>query len=106
MRSAQSEDLSLDDLEQFLCAPYGLRFEQLAGLPPARSNGRWTCIDLVPYLTGLMRGLAPMQAAFQSMVAAEAALRPDASVQEQRERALDRFTQVGVARVLLRRPPA
>lgn len=106
-----SEDLARHDLEDYLCAPYGLSFEELAGFPPpsyevgAKGSPRWKAADVAPYLTGLLRGLAPHAKPFPLLLRAESLLRPHASQQEWRERAIDRFTQVAVARVLMRRLP-
>lgn len=106
-----SEDLARADFEQYLCEPFGVAFEDLAGFPAAsyvagkKASPRWAPADVVPYLTGLFRGLAPHARPFPSLLRIEAALRPYASDQERRERALERFVQVAVARVLMRRLP-
>lgn len=108
----QSDGLTLPDLERFFCEPYGLRFIELAGFPPptypvTKSNPvpRWSGSDLVPWLVGFFRGVAPYAPEFGECIALEECGRPLAGPEELREYAITRIVDVRVAKVLMRRLP-
>lgn len=108
---ADYEGLTRADVERCLCEPCGLRFDQLVGFPPptfATTNGktlpRWSGSDLLPHLQGFFRGIARGAPDFGEFVALEESKRPNASAEELLEYAIERFVDVKVARVLVRRP--
>lgn len=110
MSRADYEGLTRADLEFCLGKPFGVRFEELAGFPPAShatTNGkplpRWAAADVLPWLQQFLRGTAREAPDFGECVALEEAGRPDASAEELLDYATQRYVDVWVARVLTRR---
>lgn len=104
-------DMSRREIKRYLLEPHGLAFDDLAGFPvpsyiaPKNQGPRWTALALAPWIHGYARGIADNDPSFHAMLRIESELHPEVSPQEQRERALQRFAQVAVARVLTRRLP-
>ncbi len=104
------DGLTLADLQRCLCEPHGLEFAQLAGFPPPGrlvkgAPARWACADLLPWLQGFFRGIAATAPQVMVFAAIEAQLRPGATPAEHRERAIDRWVSVSIARVCIKQAP-